>query len=163
MFCEVAAWAEILNLFHFVPSDLRFLSEGIDLLKDKQALQRLTEAAEKAKMELSGVQEAWTKCRMHMNAICMTVDDHVANLKRSLAFLRVNPYCLWWLTHAADICRICRPFFGGWEGQDLFALHHRWCLWSQAHWRELVSCKVRAACEQAHHPMQAFWGEVSSV
>ncbi|CAK9022208.1 Heat shock 70 kDa protein 7 [Durusdinium trenchii] len=32
--------------------------EGIDLLKDKQALQRLTEAAEKAKIELSGVQEA---------------------------------------------------------------------------------------------------------
>merc|ERR1719433_2271387 len=32
--------------------------EGIDLLKDKQALQRLTEAAEKAKVELSGVQEA---------------------------------------------------------------------------------------------------------
>lgn len=27
--------------------------EGIDLLKDKQALQRLTETAEKAKMELS--------------------------------------------------------------------------------------------------------------
>lgn len=27
--------------------------EGIDLLKDKQALQRLTEAAEKAKIELS--------------------------------------------------------------------------------------------------------------
>jgi len=58
VFCQVAAWAEILNLFHFVPSDLRFLSEGIDLLKDRQALQRLTEAAEKAKMELSGVQEA---------------------------------------------------------------------------------------------------------
>lgn len=58
MFCEVAAWAEILDLFYFVPSDLRFLSEGIDLLKDRQALQRLTEAAEKAKMELSGVQEA---------------------------------------------------------------------------------------------------------
>jgi L1 cell adhesion molecule like protein len=30
-------------------------SEGIDLLKDKQALQRLTEASEKAKMELSSV------------------------------------------------------------------------------------------------------------
>ena len=29
--------------------------EGIDLLKDKQALQRLTEAAEKAKMELSSL------------------------------------------------------------------------------------------------------------
>uniref|UniRef100_A0A7S1F4G5 Heat shock protein 70 n=1 Tax=Noctiluca scintillans TaxID=2966 RepID=A0A7S1F4G5_NOCSC len=33
-------------------------SEGINLLQDKQALQRLTEAAEKAKVELSGVQEA---------------------------------------------------------------------------------------------------------
>jgi len=33
-------------------------TEGIALLKDKQALQRLTEAAEKAKVELSGVQEA---------------------------------------------------------------------------------------------------------
>jgi len=32
--------------------------EGIDLLQDRQALQRLTEAAEKAKIELSGVQEA---------------------------------------------------------------------------------------------------------
>jgi len=32
--------------------------EGLDLLKDKQALQRLTEAAEKAKIELSGVNEA---------------------------------------------------------------------------------------------------------
>merc|ERR1719163_2027924 len=32
--------------------------EGISLLQDKQALQRLTEAAEKAKQELSGVQEA---------------------------------------------------------------------------------------------------------
>ena len=33
-------------------------SEGIDLRKDKQALQRLTEAAEKAKIELSRVTEA---------------------------------------------------------------------------------------------------------
>jgi len=33
-------------------------TEGIALLKDRQALQRLTEAAEKAKCELSGVQEA---------------------------------------------------------------------------------------------------------
>merc|ERR550537_1849065 len=32
--------------------------EGIALLNDRQALQRLTEAAEKAKIELSGVQEA---------------------------------------------------------------------------------------------------------
>ncbi len=33
-------------------------AEGIDLRKDKQALQRLTEAAEKAKIELSGVTQA---------------------------------------------------------------------------------------------------------
>ena len=33
-------------------------SEGIDLRKDKQALQRLTEAAEKAKIELSNVSQA---------------------------------------------------------------------------------------------------------
>jgi len=33
-------------------------SEGIDLKKDRQALQRLTEAAEKAKVELSGVSQA---------------------------------------------------------------------------------------------------------
>ncbi|NER35900.1 MAG: molecular chaperone DnaK [Oscillatoria sp. SIO1A7] len=33
-------------------------NEGIDLRKDKQALQRLTEAAEKAKIELSGVTQA---------------------------------------------------------------------------------------------------------
>jgi molecular chaperone DnaK len=33
-------------------------TEGIDLRKDKQALQRLTEAAEKAKIELSGVTQA---------------------------------------------------------------------------------------------------------
>jgi len=33
-------------------------AEGMELLNDKQALQRLTEAAEKAKMELSGVNEA---------------------------------------------------------------------------------------------------------
>ncbi|VAI29022.1 unnamed protein product [Triticum turgidum subsp. durum] len=32
--------------------------EGIDLLKDKQALQRLTEAAEKSKMELSTLTQA---------------------------------------------------------------------------------------------------------
>ena len=32
--------------------------EGVDLTKDKQALQRLTEAAEKAKMELSSLTQA---------------------------------------------------------------------------------------------------------
>lgn len=37
--------------------------EGIDLLKDKQALQRLTEAAEKAKIELSSLTQ--TNMRFH--------------------------------------------------------------------------------------------------
>jgi molecular chaperone DnaK len=36
--------------------------EGIDLRKDKQALQRLTEAAEKAKIELSSVTQAKSTC-----------------------------------------------------------------------------------------------------
>jgi heat shock protein 1/8 len=40
----------------YLASDFK-KSEGIDLLKDKQALQRLTEAAEKAKIELSSVSQ----------------------------------------------------------------------------------------------------------
>lgn len=36
--------------------------DGIDLLKDKQALQRLTEAAEKAKMELSTLTQTNIRC-----------------------------------------------------------------------------------------------------
>ena len=36
--------------------------EGIDLLKDKQALQRLTETAEKAKMELSSLTQTSIRC-----------------------------------------------------------------------------------------------------
>ncbi|KAF9605812.1 hypothetical protein IFM89_018539, partial [Coptis chinensis] len=39
--------------------------EGIDLLKDKQALQRLTEAAEKAKIELSSLTQ--TNIRISLN------------------------------------------------------------------------------------------------
>ena len=46
------------NVFFFFLMDGMLHAQGIDLLKDKQALQRLTEAAEKAKIELSGVQEA---------------------------------------------------------------------------------------------------------
>ncbi|ONM07983.1 Heat shock 70 kDa protein 6 chloroplastic [Zea mays] len=44
--------------------------EGIDLLKDKQALQRLTEAAEKAKMELSSL----TQTNMSLPFITATAD-----------------------------------------------------------------------------------------
>ena len=160
MFCEVAAWAEILNLFHFVPSDLRFLSEGIDLLKDRQALQRLTEAAEKAKMELSGVQEAWTICEYHVNDRCWSRRQ----LKKKSGFLRVNPYCLWWLTHAADICRICRPFLGAGKAKislpfitaDASGPKHIEESLSRAKFEQLAS-KLITRCRQA------FWGEISTV
>lgn len=40
--------------------------EGIDLLKDKQALQRLTETAEKAKMELSSLTQANIRCMKYI-------------------------------------------------------------------------------------------------
>ncbi|CAA0814073.1 Heat shock 70 kDa protein 7- chloroplastic [Striga hermonthica] len=43
--------------------------EGIDLLKDKQALQRLTETAEKAKMELSSLTQA--NIRHVLNLLCL--------------------------------------------------------------------------------------------
>jgi molecular chaperone DnaK len=45
------------KIVDFIAEDFRN-SEGIDLRKDKQALQRLTEAAEKAKIELSSVTQA---------------------------------------------------------------------------------------------------------
>lgn len=37
-------------------------AEGIDLLKDAQALQRLTESAEKAKIELSNLTQTSIRC-----------------------------------------------------------------------------------------------------
>lgn len=44
--------------------------EGIDLLKDKQALQRLTETAEKAKIELSSLTQTNMRyiiyCPLHL-------------------------------------------------------------------------------------------------
>jgi molecular chaperone DnaK len=45
------------KIVDYLASDFQ-KSEGIDLRKDKQALQRLTEAAEKAKIELSSVTQA---------------------------------------------------------------------------------------------------------
>lgn len=39
--------------------------EGIDLLKDKQALQRLTETAEKAKIELSSLSQTNIRYILH--------------------------------------------------------------------------------------------------
>jgi molecular chaperone DnaK (HSP70) len=44
--------------------------EGIDLLKDKQALQRLTETAEKAKMELSSLTQTNIRYLLCYGATC---------------------------------------------------------------------------------------------
>ena len=58
-------------LCHFVQRIVDWLAvnfkrdEGIDLLKDKQALQRLTETAEKAKIELSSLTQ--TNIRLDSN------------------------------------------------------------------------------------------------
>ena len=45
-------------------------SEGIDLTQDNQALQRLTEAAEKAKVELSNLSQA----AINLPFICVSAD-----------------------------------------------------------------------------------------
>ena len=55
-------------------------TKGIDLLKDRQALQRLTEAAEKAKIELSGVQEA--KISLPFITADATGPEHIEHIAR---------------------------------------------------------------------------------
>ena len=48
--------------------------EGIDLLKDKQALQRLTETAEKAKIELSSLTQTNIKLDSNITSISFLID-----------------------------------------------------------------------------------------
>lgn len=50
-------------------------NEGINLLKDKQALQRLTETAEKAKMELSSLTQTNIRSIFSMNLHLFLVLD----------------------------------------------------------------------------------------
>ena len=52
LFFLIFNWVQ--RIVDWLASDFK-RDEGIDLLKDKQALQRLTESAEKAKMELSSL------------------------------------------------------------------------------------------------------------
>lgn len=58
------SWLTVLDLRFLLQKIVDWLAndfkktEGVDLLKDKQALQRLTETAEKAKMELSSLSQA---------------------------------------------------------------------------------------------------------
>eukprot|EP00927_Polykrikos_kofoidii_P035964 TRINITY_DN30434_c0_g1_i1.p1 TRINITY_DN30434_c0_g1~~TRINITY_DN30434_c0_g1_i1.p1 ORF type:complete len:730 (+),score=134.43 TRINITY_DN30434_c0_g1_i1:54-2243(+) len=71
-------------------------SEGIDLLKDKQALQRLTEAAEKAKVELSSVQQA--KISLPFITVDATGPKHIDTTLSRAKFERL----------CADLIQRCR-------------------------------------------------------
>ncbi len=72
-------------------------SEGIDLRKDKQALQRLTEAAEKAKIELSSVSQT----EINLPFITAT-QDGPKHLDVSLARAKFEELC----SDLIDRCRI---------------------------------------------------------
>lgn len=72
-------------------------SEGIDLRKDKQALQRLTEAAEKAKIELSSV----TQAEINLPFITAT-QDGPKHLDTTLTRAKFEELC----SDLIDRCRI---------------------------------------------------------
>ncbi len=72
-------------------------SEGIDLRKDRQALQRLTEAAEKAKIELSSV----TQAEINLPFITAT-QDGPKHLDTTLTRARFEELC----SDLIDRCRI---------------------------------------------------------
>jgi molecular chaperone DnaK len=72
-------------------------AEGIDLRKDKQALQRLTEAAEKAKMELSSV----TQAEINLPFITAT-QDGPKHLDTTLTRAKFEELC----ADLIDRCRI---------------------------------------------------------
>ena len=72
-------------------------SEGIDLRKDKQALQRLTEAAEKAKIELSSV----TQAEINLPFITAT-QDGPKHLDMTLTRAKFEELC----SELIDRCRI---------------------------------------------------------
>ncbi|MBW4513974.1 MAG: molecular chaperone DnaK [Timaviella obliquedivisa GSE-PSE-MK23-08B] len=72
-------------------------SEGIDLRKDKQALQRLTEAAEKAKIELSSV----TQAEINLPFITAT-QDGPKHINMTLTRAKFEDLC----TDLIDRCRI---------------------------------------------------------
>lgn len=72
-------------------------NEGIDLRKDKQALQRLTEAAEKAKIELSSV----TQAEVNLPFITAT-QDGPKHLEMSLTRAKFEELC----AKLIDRCRV---------------------------------------------------------
>ena len=84
------------KIVDFLAEDFR-RSEGIDLRKDKQALQRLTEAAEKAKIELSSV----TQAEINLPFITAT-QDGPKHLDTTLTRAKFEELC----ADLIDRCRI---------------------------------------------------------
>jgi molecular chaperone DnaK len=84
------------KIVDFLASEFQKM-EGIDLRKDKQALQRLTEAAEKAKIELSNV----TQSEINLPFITAT-QDGPKHLEMSLTRAKFEELC----ADLIDRCRI---------------------------------------------------------
>jgi molecular chaperone DnaK len=84
------------KIVDFLAEDFR-AKEGIDLRKDKQALQRLTEAAEKAKIELSSV----TQSEINLPFITATADGP-KHLDLNLTRAKFEELC----SDLIDRCRI---------------------------------------------------------
>ena len=84
------------KIVDFLASDFQ-KSEGIDLRKDRQALQRLTEAAEKAKIELSNV----TQAEINLPFITAT-QDGPKHLDTTLTRAKFEEIC----ADLIDRCRI---------------------------------------------------------
>ncbi len=84
------------KIVDFLAADFQ-RSEGIDLRKDKQALQRLTEAAEKAKIELSSV----TQAEVNLPFITAT-QDGPKHLDMTLTRQKFEELC----SDLIDRCRI---------------------------------------------------------
>ena len=80
----------------FLAADFK-KNEGIDLLKDKQALQRLTEAAEKAKMELSST----TQTSISLPFITATADGP-KHIDQTLTRARFEEMC----SDLIDRCKV---------------------------------------------------------
>ena len=84
------------KIVDYLAEDFR-RAEGIDLRKDKQALQRLTEAAEKAKIELSSV----TQAEINLPLITAT-QDGPKHLDTTLTRAKFEELC----SDLIDRCRI---------------------------------------------------------
>ena len=87
-------------------------SEGIDLRKDRQALQRLTEAAEKAKMELSTLSQARAPGLPHVSqdesAPLAREGVHCAHILPRVESRRRRPHASWGVEFEAEGSALCK-------------------------------------------------------